>query len=169
MSLGREGPPAPDGRPGLIRTNRGAQGDWDGAKDLYRINAVDCITQWRVAATVQTISKVASARACVPAHRCAGHRGTRRSAQRSVPTRAANNGLTTALRMPHPRPRWIRPLPVLAPIACRTANQERLQQQPKNGTSTLPCFTTHRADSSRYITLRPGSYPILFSLSCRTR
>ena len=33
------------------------QGDRDGTKGLYRINAEDCVTQWQVVATVQTISE----------------------------------------------------------------------------------------------------------------
>jgi len=49
--------PAPDGRPGFIRIDSVHQGDLDGAKGLYHINAVDCVTQWQVVATVQTISE----------------------------------------------------------------------------------------------------------------
>jgi transposase InsO family protein len=49
--------PAPDGRPGFIRIDSVHQGDWDGIKGVYHINAVDCVTQWEVVATVQTISE----------------------------------------------------------------------------------------------------------------
>ena len=49
--------PAPDGRPGFIRIDSVHQGDQDGIKGLYHINAVDCVTQWQVVATVQTISE----------------------------------------------------------------------------------------------------------------
>ena len=49
--------PAPEGRPGFIRIDSVHQGDWDGTKGLYHINAVDCVTQWQVVATVQTISE----------------------------------------------------------------------------------------------------------------
>jgi len=49
--------PAPDGRPGFIRIDSVHQGDQDGTKGLYHINAVDCETQWQVVATVQTISE----------------------------------------------------------------------------------------------------------------
>ena len=47
--------PAPDGRPGFIRIDTVHQGDQDGVKGLYHINAVDCVTQWEVVATVGDI------------------------------------------------------------------------------------------------------------------
>ena len=49
--------PAPEGRPGFIRIDSVHQGDLDGTKGLYHIDAVDCVTQWQVVATVQTISE----------------------------------------------------------------------------------------------------------------
>ena len=49
--------PAPEGRPGFIRIDSVHQGDLDGIKGLYHINAVDCVTQWQVVASVQTISE----------------------------------------------------------------------------------------------------------------
>ncbi len=49
--------PAPDGRPGFIRIDTVHQGDQDGVKGLYHINAVDCVTQWEVVATVEKISE----------------------------------------------------------------------------------------------------------------
>ena len=49
--------PAPDGRPGFIRIDSVHQGDHDGTKGLYHINAVDCVTQWEVVATVEAISE----------------------------------------------------------------------------------------------------------------
>jgi len=49
--------PNPQGRPGFIRIDSVHQGDWDGAKGLYHINAVDCVTQWQVVASVQAISE----------------------------------------------------------------------------------------------------------------
>src|SRR3546814_8163863 len=36
---------------------RSHQGDQDGAKGVYHINAVDCVTQWEVVATCQKISE----------------------------------------------------------------------------------------------------------------
>jgi hypothetical protein len=49
--------PAPEGRPGFIRIDSVHQGDLDGIKGLYHINAVDCVTQWQVVASVQAISE----------------------------------------------------------------------------------------------------------------
>ena len=50
--------PAPEGRAGFIRIDSVHQGDQDDVKGLYHINAVDCVTQWQVVATVQTLSEV---------------------------------------------------------------------------------------------------------------
>jgi hypothetical protein len=57
VTIGVRKAPAPEGRPGFIRIDSVHQGDWDGTKGLYHINAVDCVTQWQVVATVQTISE----------------------------------------------------------------------------------------------------------------
>jgi transposase InsO family protein len=57
VTIGIRKAPAPDGRPGFIRIDSVHQGDLDGTKGLYHINAVDCVTQWQVVATVQTISE----------------------------------------------------------------------------------------------------------------
>jgi len=57
VTIGVRKAPAPDGRPGFIRIDSVHQGDLDGTKGLYHINAVDCVTQWEVVATVQTISE----------------------------------------------------------------------------------------------------------------
>ena len=54
-TIGVRKAPAPEGRPGFIRIDSVHQGDQDGIKGLYHINAVDCVTQWEVVATVQTI------------------------------------------------------------------------------------------------------------------
>lgn len=56
-TIGVRKAPAPEGRPGFIRIDSVHQGDFDGTKGLYHINAVDCVTQWEVVATVQTISE----------------------------------------------------------------------------------------------------------------
>ena len=56
-TIGVRKAPAPQGRPGFIRIDSVHQGDLDGTKGLYHINAVDCVTQWQVVATVQTISE----------------------------------------------------------------------------------------------------------------
>jgi transposase InsO family protein len=57
VTIGVRKAPAPEGRPGFIRIDSVHQGDFDGIKGLYHINAVDCVTQWQVVATVQTISE----------------------------------------------------------------------------------------------------------------
>jgi len=49
--------PAPAGRQGFIRIDSVHQGDFDGTKGLYHINAVDCVTQWQVVASAQTIAE----------------------------------------------------------------------------------------------------------------
>ena len=56
-AIGVRRAPAPEGRPGFIRIDSVHQGDCDGIKGLYHINAVDCVTQWEVVASVQTISE----------------------------------------------------------------------------------------------------------------
>jgi len=56
-TIGVRKAPAPEGRPGCIRIDSVHQGDQDGVKGLYHINAVDCVTQWEVVATVQVISE----------------------------------------------------------------------------------------------------------------
>jgi transposase InsO family protein len=56
-TIGVRKAPAPEGRPGFIRIDSVHQGDQDGTKGLYHITAVDCVTQWQVVATVQTISE----------------------------------------------------------------------------------------------------------------
>jgi transposase InsO family protein len=56
-TIGVRKAPTPEGRPGFIRIDSVHQGDQDGVKGLYHINAVDCVTQWEVVATVQVISE----------------------------------------------------------------------------------------------------------------
>ena len=48
QDIGVRKAPAPEGRPGFIRIDSVHQGDHDGIKGLYHINAVDCVTQWQV-------------------------------------------------------------------------------------------------------------------------
>ena len=57
IAIGVRKAPAPEGRPGFIRIDSVHQGDWDGTKGVYHINAVDCVTQWEVVASVQAISE----------------------------------------------------------------------------------------------------------------
>ena len=46
-----------DGQPGYLRVDTVHQGDLDGAKGVYHINAVDEVTQWQVVACVSRISE----------------------------------------------------------------------------------------------------------------
>ena len=57
VDIGVRRAPAPEGRAGFIRIDSVHQGDHDGIKGLYHINAVDCVTQWQIVATVQAISE----------------------------------------------------------------------------------------------------------------
>ncbi|MDZ7651599.1 MAG: transposase family protein [Burkholderiaceae bacterium] len=58
VTVGVRKAPAPHGRAGFIRIDSVHQGDLDGTKGLYHINAVDCVTQWQVVASVATIAEV---------------------------------------------------------------------------------------------------------------
>jgi transposase InsO family protein len=57
LPIGERRAPAPDGRPGFIRIDSVHQGDQDGIKGVYHINAVDCVTQWELVATCEKISE----------------------------------------------------------------------------------------------------------------
>ena len=57
VPIGERRAPAPDGRPGFIRIDSVHQGDQDGVKGLYHINAVDCVTQFEVVATCERLSE----------------------------------------------------------------------------------------------------------------
>jgi len=49
--------PAPQGLPGYIRIDTVHQGDQDGLKGIYHVNAVDIVTQWELLASVERISE----------------------------------------------------------------------------------------------------------------
>ncbi len=55
--LGVRKAPRPDGQPGFIRIDSVHQGDQDGLKGVYHINAVDCVTQWELVATCARLSE----------------------------------------------------------------------------------------------------------------
>lgn len=57
VPIGIRRPPTPQGRPGFIRIDSVHQGDQDGVKGLYHINAVDCITQFEIVATCERLSE----------------------------------------------------------------------------------------------------------------
>lgn len=55
--IGTRRAPQPDGVPGYIRIDSVHQGDLDGVKGVYHINAVDCVTQMQFVATCEKISE----------------------------------------------------------------------------------------------------------------
>ena len=57
VSIGDRRKPDPQGRPGFLRVDTVHQGDWDGAKGVYHINAVDTVTQWQVVGCGSKISE----------------------------------------------------------------------------------------------------------------
>ena len=57
VPIGIRRPPSPQGRPGFIRIDSVHQGDQDGVKGLYHINAVDCVTQFEIVATCERLSE----------------------------------------------------------------------------------------------------------------
>lgn len=56
-TIGVRRKPDPQGRPGFIRIDTVHQGDLDGVKGLYHINAVDEVTQFEVVFTLERISE----------------------------------------------------------------------------------------------------------------
>jgi transposase InsO family protein len=57
VSIGERRAPRPQGRPGYLRVDTVHQGDQDGAKGVYHINAVDEGTQWQVVGATAQISE----------------------------------------------------------------------------------------------------------------
>jgi transposase InsO family protein len=57
VSIGERRKPEPRGRPGYLRIDTVHQGDQDGVKGVYHINAVDEVTQWEVVGSVEQISE----------------------------------------------------------------------------------------------------------------
>ena len=55
--IGQRRAPDPQGRPGFIRIDSVHQGDFDGLKGVYHINAVDCVTQFELVASCERISE----------------------------------------------------------------------------------------------------------------
>ena len=58
VPIGKRRAPQPNGMPGYIRIDSVHQGDQDGVKGVYHINAVDCVTQMQFVATCEKISEV---------------------------------------------------------------------------------------------------------------
>jgi len=57
VNIGERCKPRPNGVPGHLRVDSVHQGDMDGRKGVYHINAVDEVTQWEVVVTVERISE----------------------------------------------------------------------------------------------------------------
>jgi transposase InsO family protein/predicted DNA-binding transcriptional regulator AlpA len=57
VSIAQRRKPDPQGRPGFLRIDTVHQGDWEGAKGVYHINAVDTVTQWQVVGCTSKISE----------------------------------------------------------------------------------------------------------------
>jgi transposase InsO family protein len=55
--IGERRRPEPDGQPGYLRVDTVHQGDRDGVKGVYHINAVDQVTQWEVVGATAQISE----------------------------------------------------------------------------------------------------------------
>lgn len=58
ISIGQRRKPNPDGRPGYLRVDSVHQGDFNGVKGVYLINAVDEITQYEFVGAVAHISEL---------------------------------------------------------------------------------------------------------------
>jgi transposase InsO family protein len=57
VAIGERRKPTPNGRPGYLRVDTVHQGDQEGIKGVYHINAVDEVTQWEVVGAVAQISE----------------------------------------------------------------------------------------------------------------
>ena len=58
IPIGERRKPQPQGSPGYLRIDTVHQGDQDGRKGLYHINAVDQVTQWEIVAATPQISEL---------------------------------------------------------------------------------------------------------------
>jgi transposase InsO family protein len=56
-SIGERRKPQPNGQPGFIRVDTVHQGDQEGAKGVYHINAVDEVTQFEIVCSTERISE----------------------------------------------------------------------------------------------------------------
>lgn len=57
IPIGERRRPDPKGAPGYLRVDTVHQGDWDGEKGVYHINAVDAVTQWEIVGCTAKISE----------------------------------------------------------------------------------------------------------------
>jgi hypothetical protein len=58
IPIGERRKPRPEGQPGYLRVDTVHQGDQDGNKGVYHINAVDEVTQWEIVAATPQISEL---------------------------------------------------------------------------------------------------------------
>jgi transposase InsO family protein len=58
IPIGERRKPRPQGWPGYLRIDTVHQGDQDGCKGIYHINAVDEVTQWEIVAATPQISEL---------------------------------------------------------------------------------------------------------------
>lgn len=58
VRIGERRKPVPNGLPGYLRIDTVHQGDQDGRKGIYHINAVDEVTQWEIVAALPKISEL---------------------------------------------------------------------------------------------------------------
>ena len=58
VAIGERRKPQPRGEPGFLRIDTVHQGDQDGRKGLYHINAVDEVTQWEIVVATAQISEL---------------------------------------------------------------------------------------------------------------
>ena len=58
IPIGERRKPQPQGKPGYLRVDTVHQGNQDGNKGLYHINAVDEVTQWEIVAATPQISEL---------------------------------------------------------------------------------------------------------------
>ena len=57
IAIGERRRPDPEGAPGHLRVDTVHQGDWEGEKGVYHINAVDAVTQWEIVGCTPRISE----------------------------------------------------------------------------------------------------------------
>jgi hypothetical protein len=56
-AIGSRRAPTPNNRPGYLRLDSVHQGDQDGLKGIYHVNAVDCVTQFEAVATCERLGE----------------------------------------------------------------------------------------------------------------
>lgn len=57
IAIGERRRPDPQGHPGYVRIDSVHQGDWNGVKGVYHLNAVDEVTQWEALGCVPRITE----------------------------------------------------------------------------------------------------------------